>query len=290
MLDGLIVPVVTPYRDGQIDDAALAGHCRWVVDQGATGVMLFGTTGEGPSVSVAEKIAAARTLTRADPDLVVIGAVTETSWSATRECLAGYGELPLAAVLVLPPFYFREDSGDGVAAFFDAVVSASHHPVLGYHIPSMAPGVPLDYLTTGPLWGAKNSGPDPEFTRSAINAGKVMFVGNEALVAEGIAAGAAGTIAGMGNIVPSAMADICRSARDGDLAGAQRLTDAVLALQRALLRAAPGLEFIAAYKDLAGRLQGRDLGDPLPPLRRRREYPTEEVLDAVEKVGGRLPA
>ncbi len=289
MLEGLIVPVLTPYREGQIDEAALVGHCRWVVDQGATGVVLFGTTGEGPSVSVTEKIAVTGTLIRSDPDLVVIGAVTETSWAGTRECLAGYGELPLAAVLVLPPFYFREDSGDGVAAFFDAVVDASRHPVLGYHIPSMAPGVPIDYLTTGPLWGAKNSGPDPAFTRAAIAAGKVMFVGNEALVAEGIAAGAAGTIAGMGNIVPAAMAEICGLARDGDLAGAQGLTDAVLALQQTLLRAAPGLEFIAAYKDLAGRLQGRDLGDPLPPLRRRREYLTADVLDAVDKVGERLP-
>ena len=289
MLEGLIVPVVTPYRDGQIDETALTAHCRWVVDQGATGVLLFGTTGEGPSVSVAEKIAATATVARSDPDLVIIGAVTETSWTATRECLAGYGELPLAAVLVLPPFYFREEPGDGVAAFFDAVVGVSRHRVLGYHIPSLAPGVPIDYLTTGPLWGAKNSGPDPAFTRAAIAAGKVMFVGNEALVVEGIAAGAAGAIAGMGNIAPAAMAEICRRARDGDLAGAQRLTGAVLDLQRTVLAAAPGPEFVAAYKDLAGRLQGVDLGDPLPPLRRRRDYVTADVLHAVETVGDQLP-
>ena len=186
-------------------------------------------------------------------------------------------------MLVLPPFYFREDEGDGRAAFFESVVDASPHPVLAYHIPSMAPGVPLEYLSEARIWGVKDSGPDPEFTRAAVAAGKTVFVGSEALVADGIAAGAAGAISGMGNIAPAAMAELCRRAQAGDLPGAYRVRDQVLALQRTIQQAAPGLEFLAAFKDLAGRLQGQYLGDPMPPLRRRRVYLTSEVLDAAER-------
>ena len=64
MIEDLFVPVVTPFDDaGHVDRDALVAHCAWTVAQGARGVMLFGTTGEGPSLSVDEKIAAARALT-----------------------------------------------------------------------------------------------------------------------------------------------------------------------------------------------------------------------------------
>ncbi len=66
MIADLFVPVVTPFgQDGGIDDGALAAHCEWVISEGAAGVMLFGTTGEGPSISVREKIDSAAALLRA---------------------------------------------------------------------------------------------------------------------------------------------------------------------------------------------------------------------------------
>lgn len=279
-LAGLVVPVVTPFVDGRIDAAALADHCEWVVGQGATGVMLFGTTGEGPSISVAEKLATARALLSRFPGVPVIGSVTETSLGAALECIRGYNELGLAAVLVLPPFYFREEPDDGIVAFMRAVATASEHPVLGYHIPSMAPALPTAMWET--LWGVKDSGADPGYARTASAAGKVVFVGAESLIADAVAVGARGAIAGMGNVAPAAMAELCRSAAAGDSDGARRAAGKVLALQREILSTAPGLEFVAAFKDIAGTLHGTNLGDPLPPLARRRTYLTPAVLAALD--------
>ena len=80
MIEDLFVPVITPFdNSGNVDRDALAAHCAWTVTQGARGVMLFGTTGEGPSMSVDEKIAAARALTLDLPTVEVIGSVTENS-------------------------------------------------------------------------------------------------------------------------------------------------------------------------------------------------------------------
>jgi 4-hydroxy-tetrahydrodipicolinate synthase len=280
----LIVPVLTPFDAGGVDAAALAAHCRWVLEQGAAGVMLFGTTGEGPSLTVAEKLAGAAELVRRLPGVPVIASVTEVALPAALECVRGYAGLPLRAVLVLPPYYFREGAADGVTAFLDQVAAASAHPVLGYHIPGLAPAVPADYVAGSALWGAKDSGGDLAYTRRLVEAGKTVYVGAEAVVADGVAAGAAGAIAGMANLLPGHLARLVAAAGAGDLATAYRLRDDVLAVQRAVLAAAPELEFITAFKDLAGRLHGHPLGDARLPLRRRRDYLTAEVSAALDAV------
>lgn len=103
MIKDLFVPVITPFDNaGLVDRDALAAHCAWTVAQGARGVMLFGTTGEGPSLSVEEKIQVARVLTADLPSIEVIGSVTENSTTDALRCLRAYDEIGLAAALVLP--------------------------------------------------------------------------------------------------------------------------------------------------------------------------------------------
>lgn len=285
MIADLFVPVVTPFADGGgIDDAALAAHCEWVISQGASGVMLFGTTGEGPSISVTEKLDAAAALMRAVPGLPTICSVTESSLVSALDCIRGLNRLDLEAVLVLPPFYFREEQTDGIAGFLDRTATSSAHPVIGYHIPSLAPGVPVAYVAESTLWGVKDSGGDIEFTKEILRSGKSVMVGAEGLVPEAVVAGAAGAIAGMGNLLPGHLARMCTLSRAGDLAAASLLRDEVLRLQQAVIHAAPGLEFITAFKDIAGRLQGHSLGDGRLPLRRRRDYLVDSVLSVLDEL------
>ena len=285
MIADLFVPVVTPFaQDGTIDDAALAAHCEWVISQGASGVMLFGTTGEGPSISVREKIDSAAALLRAVPGIPVIGSVTEASVVSALECVRGYSRLALEAILVLPPYYFAERETDGIERFLDETLDASGHPVIAYHIPSLAPGVPAAYVGGSRLWGAKDSGGDIGYTKEIIKSGKAVMVGAESLVADAVVAGAAGAIAGMGNLLPAQLARICALAKEGDLAEAHRLRDDVVRLQQAVVQAAPEMEFIAAFKDIAALFHGHQLGDPRLPLRRRRNYLTDAVLAVVEEI------
>jgi 4-hydroxy-tetrahydrodipicolinate synthase len=281
----LFVPSVTPFGgDGGIDVPALTAHCEWLIAAGATGIMLFGTTGEGPSITVSEKVATAKALTAALPGVPVIASVTENALPDIVEAVKGFNKLPLAGTLVLPPSYFREAEPDGIRALFQSVATICEHPVLAYHIPSLAPAVPVSIVADLPLWGAKDSGGDITYTDAVLKTGKSVMVGAEALVATSIEHGAAGTICGMGNVAPALMADVCRAARAGRLADAQRSLDIVLRLQSAIIEAAPGMEWVAAFKQVASALHGHDLAGVRTPLRARRDYLSASVRDSLDEV------
>ena len=284
MIEDLFVPVVTPFDNyGHVDRDALAAHCAWTVTHGARGVMLFGTTGEGPSISVDEKIAAARALVLDLPAVEVIGTVTENSTTDAARCVRAYGELGLAAVLVLPPFYFRESNGDGdgLFRFFEVMAHAARIPLMAYHIPGLAPAVPLRVIADLGLWGAKDSGGDLAYTRAVLDTGKSVMVGAERVIADAVRGGASGTIAGMGNLLPGELARVCAAARAGDDAEANRLLAIVLRVQEAILRCAPGLEWVAAFKQIATYLHGVEMGGVREPLMSRADYLTAGVLDAL---------
>src|SRR5580704_1133467 len=259
LIEDLFVPVITPFdNSGNVDRDALAAHCAWAVSQGARGVMLFGTTGEGPSLSVDEKIAAARALTLDLPTVEVIGSVTENSATDAVRCVRAYNDLGLAAVLVLPPFYFRESrgDGDGLLRFYEVMAQAARIPLMAYHIPGLAPAVPMRVIADLDLWGAKDSGGDLAYARAVLDTGKSVMVGAESVIVDAVRAGASGTIAGMGNLLPGELARICVAARAGDIAQANGLLDIVLRVQAAVLRVAPGMEWVAAFKQIATYLHG----------------------------------
>lgn len=284
MIEDLFVPVITPFdTSGNVDRDALAAHCAWTVTQGARGVMLFGTTGEGPSMSVDEKISAARALTLDLPTVEVIGSVTENSTTDAVRCARAYDDLGLAAALVLPPFYFRESNGDGdgLVRFFEVMAQAAHIPLLAYHIPGLAPAVPMRVIADLDLWGAKDSGGDLAYTRAVLEAGKSVMVGAESTIIDAVRGGASGTIAGMGNLLPGELARICVAARAGDYSEANRLLAIVLSVQAAVLGCAPGMEWIAAFKQIATYLHRVELGGVREPLMSRADYLTREVLDAL---------
>jgi dihydrodipicolinate synthase/N-acetylneuraminate lyase len=232
---------------------------------------------------VDEKIAAARALTLDLPTVEVIGSVTENSTTDAVRCARGYNDLGLAAVLVLPPFYFRESNGDGdgLVRFFEVMAQAARIPLLAYHIPGLAPAVPMRVIADLDLWGAKDSGGDLAYTRAVLEAGKSVMVGAESTIIDAVRGGASGTIAGMGNLLPGELARICVAARAGDFSEANRLLAIVLSVQAAVLGCAPGMEWIAAFKQIATYLHRVELGGVREPLMSRADYLTGEVLDAL---------
>jgi len=287
VIENLFVPVVTPFDgDGRIDVEALVAHCHWTTARGAEGVVLFGTTGEGPSLSVTEKVDTARTLTATMPGIPVIAAVTENSITDTEHCLHRYNNVGLAAVLVLPPFYFREQPTDGLHAFYARTLTCSDHPMLAYHIPGLAPAVPLSVTAELPVWGVKDSGDDLTYTGAVLETGKQVMTGSERLIARGTEIGATGAIAAMGNLLPGQLARVCTAARAGASKDAQHELDAVLTLQAAITDVAPGLEWIAATKQIAAHLHGTGLGTVRLPLLQRRDYLTPRIRKLLDRHAG----
>src|SRR6202000_1329372 len=134
-----------------------------MISRGVDGLVPFGSTGEGPSLSQRERLAVLATLPDALPGTALSPGITQSRLDALPEFVPAANALPAAGIMVLPPYYFRPLAADDLRRFIEPVLAASRHPVLLYHIPQFGPPVPVEALTAlaGPkLWGVKDSGGD----------------------------------------------------------------------------------------------------------------------------------
>ena len=202
----LYVPVITPFAaDLSVDTARFVAICRRILEDGADGLAVFGTTSEANSLSTAERMSALDALVDAgiDPARLIPGtgccALPDTvllTRHATRIGCKG--------VLMLPPFYYKPLSDDAVFASYAAVIEAV--PDMGlylYHIPQMS-GVALSIPMIGRLTdafpgtvrGLKDSSGKWDNTAEVIAAFPQIetFSASESLLPRNVAAGGAGCI------------------------------------------------------------------------------------------------
>ncbi len=143
MLNGLYAPPLTPLTaDLRPDADRFLKHCRRLLDEGCHGLAPFGTTGEGVSLSVAERMALLDALLEGgiSPELLVPGtgsADLPDTVDLTRYAM----NIGCAGVLLLPPFYFKDVTDDGVYRYISVLierVADSRLRILLYHIPQLS--------------------------------------------------------------------------------------------------------------------------------------------------------
>jgi len=213
---GFWVASATPLAaDGSVDHARLAGHAKHLFSKGVEGVVLFGTTGEGTSFNAGERVATIEAMLKAGvaPERIGIGggfpAITD-SIALTRAVLG----LGLRHVLLLPPYFDRNVTPEGIEDAFAAIIDGVADDRLRaslYHIPQVS-GVAIPTTVAAGLRrrygkivaGLKDSSGDFKQFQAFRNAAPelAITVGNEADIARAIVAGGAGTICGMANVVP----------------------------------------------------------------------------------------
>lgn len=214
---GVYPASVTPFDEkGRVDMAAAARLLAWFEAEGCTGVVLAGTNGEGPSLSAPEKrdFVEAAAAFRGKLDLI-LGIATpsldEAVWLCKQAAKAG-----CVAVLVMPPFYFRDASPQGIEDWMTAVLDASPCPVIVYNFPQKA-GVTLPAEMLGRLGkhsncaGVKDSSGAAENLaayRQVLDADRVLMVGDETLLAQALEAGWTGSISGAANVLPMWLSQI----------------------------------------------------------------------------------
>ena len=221
---GAFAPVPTPFSPtGTIEGFALRAHLAWLEQEGLQGALILGTNGEFPSLTFAEKRAVAYAAARSSPTdqaqqrtkLQLMLCVGSCALGEVIELCAVAKEHGYHSVLCPPPWYFRNASVAGVAAFFKRVLDASKLPVLLYHIPQLT-GMPISdelLAAIGPhenLAGIKDStGDEAELARLSRHFhGKAYMVGSDKLVAAGYAAGGMGSITAAASVVPDLVASI----------------------------------------------------------------------------------
>lgn len=216
-ITGLWAAATTPIdAAGAIDHAALARHAQRLVQWGCDGLVLFGSCGEGPSFSIAERLAATEAVLRSGvaPDRLALG----TGCPAIADTVAltnGTLGLGITRTLMLPPYYFAGVSPEGIEDAFTAVLDRVADARLSaclYHIPQVCGvGVPAAVLGRlrsrygATVSGVKDSSGDfSQFLAFRTAAPDVAaLVGAEILIGRALAAGGQGTICGMANLVPS---------------------------------------------------------------------------------------
>ena len=211
---GVLVPVLTPFTpSGEPDAGRFVAFCRWLLDQGAGGLAIFGTTSEANSMSPAERMELLDQLIEAGIPAQRLmpgtGACAMTDAATLVRHAVGHG---CGGVLMLPPFYYKGVSDDGIFAFIAGVIDRVGSPGLRlflYHIPPMAVvGFSLDLvgrlITAYPqtVVGLKDSSGDWSNTAALLERfpGLAVFPGSEVFLLDGLRKGAAGCITASGNV------------------------------------------------------------------------------------------
>lgn len=262
----LVVAAVTPLADhgATLDEEAIAPYVSFLESHGADGVFACGTTGEGVLLSLDERRRAAEAFRSATSGTLVVHAGAQTT--ADTSALASHAaEIGADAVAVIPPPYFALDDDALTAHFVTAARACAPLPFYCYAFAARS-GYPLPVevirrigASVDNLAGLKVSEAPFERVEPYLELGLPVLIGNEPLIADGIARGAIGTVSGMSAAFP----DIVRAALDAaDAPSMERL--------RSLRTAMEGSsQFIAAAKHVLGMRGvpvGRDMRAPLRSL------------------------
>lgn len=275
-LGGAVVPLVTPATaGGRIDLAAVDRLIESQITGGVEGVLILGTTGEGPCVpQTLRRPLIEHAVKTARGRILVYANVAENSLadaiSTTREYFAAGAD----AVATLPPFYYPSRPVE-LTAWFRALLDAAPGPVVIYNIPiTTRVSIPLDVIAAlidhPRLAGIKDSENDPARHEELLErfGGREdfsIFIGVGALMAQGLKQGADGIVPSSGNLIPKECQQQVEAARRQDWtemdASAARQSQVAAVYQKAGTLA----QSLAALK---GLLHHRGVCEPhvFPPL------------------------
>ncbi|PLZ04091.1 dihydrodipicolinate synthase family protein [Burkholderia sp. WAC0059] len=295
---GVYSPVVTPFaRDLRPDATRYVRHCRWLVDQGV-GLAVFGTNSEANSMSVDEKKRLLDTLVDADipRERLMPGtgcsAITD-SIELTRHAVS----LGCNHVLMLPPFYYKNVSDEGVFRAYAQIIEQVGSDALRiylYHIPQVSQ-VPITLPLIGRLLdafpgivaGIKDSSGNWDNTSAMLERfqprGFDVFAGSENFLLATLRGGGVGCITATGNVNPAQIVDLYRNWQAADADARQKKLDAT----RAVFAQFP---MISALKAAIGLYtHDEDWGTVRPPLVGLNATERAALGKALEGVGFSMP-
>src|ERR1700754_128188 len=259
---GSLTALVTPFKDGSLDEAALRGLVSWQIEQGSHGLFPVGTPGESPTLSHDEHNRVVEMcLDEAKGRGPVIAGAGSNS---TREAvdLARHAEKAGAdAVLVLTPYY-NKPTHEGMYHHFKAVNDAIGIPIIIYNIPPRSV-VDLSVETMTRLFELKNIIGVKDATanlarvsqqRHAMGPDFVQLSGEDMTALAYMAAGGHGCISVVANVAPKLCAELMSAVLKGDYVTGLKIQDRLTPLHDAIFKE-PGLAGAKHGLKLLGRLE-----------------------------------
>ncbi|OUL99953.1 4-hydroxy-tetrahydrodipicolinate synthase [Variovorax sp. JS1663] len=232
---GLWIPLVTPFRDGAIDHAALAALTERLAPTGIAGFVVCGSTGEAAALDADEQLAVLATVARAAPALPRIMGLSGYHLGKTAAWAHRLNDEALAGLLVPAPSYIRPSQA-GLQAWFEAIAEASRAPLLIYDIPYRTGATitreTLLALAADPrIRGIKDCGGDMAKTRALIADGRLqLLAGEDAQLFSTVAEGGVGAIAASAHLQTERFVQVTQLLRAGRLDEARARWQPLLAL------------------------------------------------------------
>lgn len=284
---GLTVALVTPFKDGKVDEDALRKLVDWHVEQGTDVLSPCGTTGESPTLTHAEHDRVIAIVCEQAADRVKVMAGTGSNSTAEAIRLTQHAaESGADSALIVAPYY-NKPTQEGFYQHYKAVAEAVDLPIVVYNIPGRA-AKNIEPETINRLGEIPNIVAVKESTgsmdqASAILSGSDLTVlsGDDSLTLPLLSIGGSGVVSVAGNIVPKDVKALLTAFANGKLAEAQQAHHKLFPLCRDML----GLATNPIPVKAAMALLGRDTGEVRLPMTPLSEDETETLRGTLTEYG-----
>jgi len=298
-IEGVLAPVVTPFRKDYSPDAErFVRHCRWLLKSGCAGLAVFGTNSEANSMSVAEKRRLLEALVQGGvPPSALVPGTGHCALSDSIEMTRAAVELGCAGVLMLPPFYYKGVSDEGLYRSFAEVIERVGDERLQLYLSHIPPvsqvAISLNLIERllgkypGIVAGVKDSSGEWSNTKAMLDAfakeGLDVFAGSEVFLLDNMRNGGKGCITATGNVNPGAIDNVYRNWRTTD---ADKLQAGITATRNIVQK----VPMIPALKAIIGHFgndpQWKTVRPPLTELTAEHEA---QVITGLKSAGFSMP-
>ena len=243
MFKGSIVAIATPFKDGALDEARLKELVEFQIKNGTTGIVPCGTTGESPTLSIAEHQRVIEICIKAARKRVPV--IAGTGSNSTEEAVSltkHAADAGANAVLLVSPYY-NKPTQKGLYLHYQKVAQSVDIPIILYNIAGRT-GVNIEPATIAQLARdckniigvkeASGSLDQMSVIRHLCGEDFLLLSGDDALTLPVLSIGGVGVISVVANIVPQAVAQLVETFKQGDLKKAQALHYKLLPLVKAM--------------------------------------------------------
>jgi 4-hydroxy-tetrahydrodipicolinate synthase len=286
VLGEVITAILTPFQsDGSVDVDAFRRLAIHLVDNGSDGLVVAGTTGEGPTLSDAEKLELFSAALDAVGDRATVVANTGTYDTHHSAHLTGEAhDLGVHGILVVTPYYNKPPQR-AIVRHFQEIACMTDKPVLAYNIPSrvvvdIEPATMDELAQIENVAGVKQAHDDLEEAKHVVDLGLTLYAGDDNLVLPFLELGGEGGVCVHSHVWGPQTKEMIRRYKSGDAAGAKALNDEM----------APAFELLKIQTNpipikAAMNLLGHELGGYRLPMVDPTEDELTQVRACLERAG-----
>ena len=286
-LEGTFVALVTPFKNGKINEEKIRELVRLQIENGTDGIVPCGTTGESPALSEEEKNRVIEiVIEEAKGKALVIAGTGTNNTEKSVKATAQAKEMGADAALVITPYYNKPTQA-GLIRHFEAVAEVNL-PIMIYNVPgrtsvNMLPSTVEKLSRLDQIVAIKEASGDLNQVSEILTRCKdniKVFSGDDSLFAPILAVGGVGVVSVVANLVPQYLKSLYEAFKSNEIVRMQQLHHQLFELCQAMF-----YETNPGPVKTAMNLMGMDVGELRPPLAPMSETNKEKLIESLKVYG-----